>query len=108
MIDSRPLNFHRDPLKSLLADVISVCNISRDEGKVVIKNMLMYVETKIWDGEDLDLGVFRLKQVKKSPIQINSKLKTAKGNYFIGERLKWKLTVSKGWEKRTKPPWSNV
>lgn len=83
-----------------MLDEIVSSGICRKDAIAAIKVILPYLEGKIIAGEEVNFGIFKLTPVTLSPLKIQSSLPTASGNFIVGGRIKWKMSLSMKWKKQ--------
>lgn len=95
-------------MKALIHDLQVNCSISKNEAKCVAERMVHLVQQKLALGEPFSLGPMRLEKAKLGPRKVRSNFKDAvdKKVLWIGERVWWKVEISKAWQKNVRPSWS--
>lgn len=92
-------------MKRLIEELMRDCSISHREAKITADRIVSLVAKKIRAGESVRLGCVTIETSIKKAQMVKSYL-TPHPVYYLGDHIKWGVSISESWEKSVKPSWS--
>lgn len=91
-----------------LLNELAIAGLPKTEAKRALKAMLSLFRHKIREGKEIDLGFMKVIPKPSPPTTIQCNVGGKTRTIHMGESVRWKVSVSKSWQKTVKPGWSKL
>jgi hypothetical protein len=93
--------------KYIVLELINYHGHTKDEAQLIAEGMIRYLEAKVHNGDNINLGFMSIRKFLKKSQQICDNLRPEKNQvYLIPERIAWKVNIFRSWQLNYKPSWS--
>jgi hypothetical protein len=99
--------FRRKYMKHLVHEISQVCKVDEVEARKLSDALVFFLSQRVHGGKAIDLGFASISPKKKKATIVKSHLKTTNnGTFYMGDQIRWSVSISKSWQSASKPHWS--